>query len=131
MIPKTARLLTACLLVPLFGCSANQGVIRGQSQSGYSPNAMAAAEFGNLPAGNPAQVGPVHHEGPVVYWGADCPHGAWQGSGKPPKIWSPTHHHTYHYQPPQNLVYPPENQPAAIYQYPYYTVKSPTDFFYK
>ncbi|HID22559.1 MAG TPA: hypothetical protein EYP14_09175 [Planctomycetaceae bacterium] len=47
-----------------------------------------------------------------------------------PKLWYPTHHHTYCYKRPQGLVYPPQNQPAAVVQYPYYTVKGPTDFFY-
>ena len=28
------------------------------------------------------------------------------------------------------LVYPPQNAPPAVVQYPYYTVKGPTDFFY-
>ena len=28
------------------------------------------------------------------------------------------------------LVYPPQNGPPAVVQYPYYTVKGPTDFFY-
>jgi len=28
-------------------------------------------------------------------------------------------------------MYPPQNQKPAVYQYPYYTIKGPTDFFYK
>jgi len=28
------------------------------------------------------------------------------------------------------LRYPDPNQPPAVMQYPYYTVKGPTDFFY-
>ena len=40
------------------------------------------------------------------------------------------HDYKWSYNPPQGLVYPPANQPAGVIQYPYYTVKGPTDFFY-
>ena len=40
------------------------------------------------------------------------------------------HDYKWSYKPPQGLVYPPRNQPAGVIQYPYYTVKGPTDFFY-
>lgn len=40
------------------------------------------------------------------------------------------HDYKWTYNPPQGLVYPPQNQPAGVIQYPYYTVKGPTDFFY-
>lgn len=46
-------------------------------------------------------------------------------------MWHPTHYHTFTYNPPQNLVYPQQNQPAAVVQYPYYTHKGPDDFFLK
>ena len=46
-------------------------------------------------------------------------------------VWQPTHHHTWDYKAPQNLSYPDPNQPPGIVQYPYYTVKGPTDFFFK
>ena len=32
---------------------------------------------------------------------------------------------------PRNLVYPPDNTPAAVVQYPYYTCKGPDDYFMK
>jgi len=71
---------------------------------------------------------------PWQAYGWSCPHGP-SGRGslygcRAPRIWYPTHHHTYAYRPPKNLVYPPQNQLAAVVQYPFYTVKGPTDFFY-
>lgn len=41
----------------------------------------------------------------------------------------PTHVHKFSYYPPKNLSYPAPNVPAAVVQYPYYTVKGPDDFF--
>lgn len=35
-----------------------------------------------------------------------------------------------HYTQPTGLLYPPQNQPAGVTFYPYYTVKGPSDFFY-
>ncbi len=68
---------------------------------------------------------------PNGYCGNGCPDG-WcdpctagcRGYG-----WRPHHHHTFRYRQPRNLVYPPNPTPAAIVQYPYYTVKGPDDFF--
>jgi hypothetical protein len=55
-----------------------------------------------------------------------CPQPHQQGHD----FWRPTHHHTWDYTPPTDLRYPDPNQPPAVMQYPYYTVKGPTDFFY-
>jgi hypothetical protein len=46
----------------------------------------------------------------------------------------PTHKHKFSYFPPtghhgSSLKYPPPYVPAAVIQYPYYTVKGPDDFF--
>jgi len=41
------------------------------------------------------------------------------------------HHHTFEYKAPEGLRYPPANQPPAVVQYPYYTLRGPTDFFQK
>ena len=41
------------------------------------------------------------------------------------------HYHTFEYNAPKNLKYPPANQPPAVVQYPYYTLRGPTDFFQK
>jgi len=42
----------------------------------------------------------------------------------------PVHRNYVDYQAPQNLQYPAPNQPNALVQYPYYTLRGPTDFFY-
>lgn len=43
----------------------------------------------------------------------------------------PTHQQTYQFDWPQNMVYPTEGVPAGMVQYPYYTLRGPTDFFMK
>ena len=43
----------------------------------------------------------------------------------------PTHYQTYQYNWPQNQVYPTNQVPAGLVQYPYYTFRGPTDFFMK
>ena len=43
----------------------------------------------------------------------------------------PTHIQTYQINYPQNLVYPTQGVPAGMVQYPYYTLRGPTDFFMK
>ena len=43
----------------------------------------------------------------------------------------PTHVQTYQYDWPQNMVYPQQGVPAGMVQYPYYTLRGPTDFFMK
>lgn len=43
----------------------------------------------------------------------------------------PHHYQTYQYDWPQNQVYPTQGVPAGVVQYPYYTLRGPTDFFMK
>lgn len=43
----------------------------------------------------------------------------------------PQHYQTYQFNWPQNMVYPPNEVPAGMVQYPYYTLRGPTDFFMK
>lgn len=77
-------------------------------------------------------AGPVYYDGPA--WGqqgmANCP----PMSACPPgqdNIWRPTHHHTWEYKEPKNLRYPDPCQQPAMVQYPYYTCKGPSDFFFQ
>ena len=119
--------LAACLLLPLcVGCSADPGVARGQNPAAYSPAAFPS--WGT-------QIGPVHYSPQVIseqnggQWGSACSNGVCDQGCCRPSAWQPTHYHTFEYKRPKNLVYPPANQPAAIVQYPYYTVKGPSDFF--
>ena len=55
----------------------------------------------------------------VMHEGDHEPRGAFHGG----------HYHTFEYKAPKNLKYPPANQPPAVVQYPYYTLRGPTDFF--
>lgn len=57
--------------------------------------------------------------------------GAQAGVYDPGPGWYPRHHHTYFYDVPDDgeYVYPPTFQPPAVVQYPYYTVRGPSDFF--
>lgn len=71
-----------------------------------------------------------HHKA-YTYGGAGdgCPQ--CQGSGCSHCKSHPKHYTTYEYKWPQNLVYPQYGAPAGMVQYPYYTLRGPTDFFMK
>ena len=43
----------------------------------------------------------------------------------------PHHYQTTQYDWPQNMVYPQQGVPSGMVQYPYYTLRGPTDFFMK
>ena len=80
--------------------------------------------------------------------GQSCPqsgcHGCGRGCGY--RNGMPQHVQTYQYDWPENMVYPPQfdpaggipnggpnagGVPAGMVQYPYYTLRGPTDFFMK
>lgn len=132
------------------GCSTQQSLIRGQSPSGPSGIQQAFAE---MPAAQRAPIQqinymPGHHGG---YHAAQCPpshcppgHGHCHGycmHGVLAHLCSacaclhswPWHHTTQSvsddYNDPHAFVYPPPYQPPAVVQYPYYTLRGPTDFF--
>lgn len=149
---KLVGMFAAVLAVPfLAGCSTGQSIVRGQNgdfagqpavtQASHSVGAGQAAgnvtpinfthsapcdcEYGG--ANGSVVHGGVAHGG--VYYGGACPDGgSHNGQGG---LGCPPHKHWYRYEEPQNLVYPPANQPAPIVQYPYYTMRGPTDFFMK
>jgi hypothetical protein len=108
----------------LVGCQTNQSIVRGQTPAqGRGPTGL-----------NP---GPMYYDGAAGAGSMGCPHchnhphGAQCPVCAPDNFWTPTHHHTYDYRQPKELVYPPQNQPAAAVVYPYYTLKGPSDFFMK
>ena len=124
--------LMLCVMVAgmsaLVGCQTNHSIVRGQTP------APAAS-----PASGPMapMPGPMYYNGPAGAGPMNCPpchnhpHGAECPLCAPDNFWTPTHHHTYDYKQPRDLVYPPQNQPAAAVVYPYYTLKGPSDFFMK
>ena len=133
MKPHLLCKMAACLILPLcVGCTNSQ-VIRGQSADGEFLMQQQAkmAEYQQLMykqhAGQQAQVQQVgfnRHR-------AHCPPG-WNNSHKNVyhKNQRPKNYQTYKYIPPAT-VYPQQNQPLGVVQYPYYTHKGPDDFFLK
>lgn len=71
---------------------------------------------------------------PACEYGQHCPSDGCQhcgGKGHCGPGGFPRHYQTYRHKWPQNMVYPPDVQPAGMVQYPYYTLRGPTDFFMK
>lgn len=68
---------------------------------------------------------------PACNGGMNCPAGGCPHCGCGCDHGCPRHYHTYQYKWPQNLVYPPPVVPAGMVQYPYYTLRGPSDFFMK
>jgi len=102
--------IAAALLMPLaFGCTQGPGLVRGQSPVGEEHVGQSCQTCGG--------------QGGVGC--SDCDTDDDDGDGGH----HPTHYHWFSYEQPRNLVYPQANQPAAVVQYPYYTVKGPSDFF--
>lgn len=125
----------AFLVSSLTGCSQNSSVVRGQNPGWMEQPPMMAGGAGM--SGGPGMMpspepGPMYYDGPAYGYsdGAMCPNCPTCPAPKNAEVWRPTHHHTWEYKVPQNLVYPPQNQQPGVYQYPYYTVKGPSDFFY-
>lgn len=143
--------VTALLLMSSVGCTSPlQALIRGQSPP--APHAAGEVRYAEAPAGA------VMYGSPMAGSEADCPDGkckeytgGWHWlfglKGKPrgqscrqrgtcrPQETGHGKAHGYHihnwtYTPPRGLVYPPANQPAGVWFYPYYTLKGPDDFFY-
>ena len=114
MNAKLAWGIAACTLWPfLTGCGSSPGIVRGQ-------NPAELAAFTALPG----QTVSHSHLG-----GHGCP-GCCSAAGQHNLLAMPKHHVFSHgNNQPKDLVYPPANQPGAVVQYPYYTVKGPTDFF--
>jgi hypothetical protein len=142
---RQSVVLLACCGVVLasVGCSQNMGTVRGQAPGQYqqNPHQMAANNAGmDMRIAGP-KPGVQYWDGPAndpnQFSAADCPTCP-QGNGCPvcPQTrgfdsWRPTHHHTWQYNAPKGLTYPDQNQPPATVQYPYYTIKGPSDFFMK
>jgi hypothetical protein len=144
----------ACVAAMLFvGCSSSGDVVRGQSPLGagteLAMSTLAGAHGDTSHAGSGCQLcheqGSPCHEcnrksrlGRITRKFTDrrCSPRTEAGRKHLPKDhpgadWKPTHKHFYTYDQPKNLVYPKKNTPPAVVQYPYYTAKGPTDFFYK
>jgi len=150
-----AGAVAALIILPFaVGCSTNQSVVRGQNPDVLQVGA-GVVQAGHEESSGHTQyaVVPVSHSNSAP---CDCPGGGVNGGYAGPYhdgTWNgyhvngqdqcepdgsgsaclncPKHTHWYRYKEPQGLVYPPANQPAALVQYPYFTVRGPTDFFMK
>lgn len=138
---KSVALLACCSLVMItVGCSQNMGTVRGQAPGQFQQGPHQQASHGGMRMPGP-KPGVQYYDGPAhdpnqfsSANGPTCPHG--NGCPVCPQhhgfdVWRPTHHHTWDYNAPKGLTYPDQNQPPATVQYPYYTVKGPSDFFMK
>ena len=132
MSAKTAWGIGLCLLAPLcIGCTSTPGVVRGQSPAISPVRDSASRLASHHDAHCDYQRDPNYmvHGGPPI--GPGNPAGPDQCDDRRPNEWQPTHNLWYKYNHPRNLVYPPDNTPAAVVQYPYYTCKGPDDFCLK
>lgn len=70
---------------------------------------------------------------PECNFGQNCPDGGCRhcGRGCGYRHGMPQHYQTYQYNWPSNMVYPTQGVPSGLVQYPYYTLRGPTDFFMK
>ncbi len=135
MKPHFLCSMAACLILPLcVGCTNSQ-VVRGQSGDGEFMMKQQAemAQYQQLMHKQYAgQQAPIQQMGQQRH-GAYCPPGAgWNNGHK--NVYQqnnrPRNYQTYKYNPPA-AVYPQQNQPLGVVQYPYYTHKGPDDFFLK
>ena len=140
---KTVSTLAMLALLPLaVGCVTTQ-----TSSPGYAGLTPPSSVFrAQSPCAN-GQCGPSMY-GPQMGGCQSCqtggcpPGGQCQGGGcglangtcQPGNYgvpFHPSHRNFYTYKAPQNVVYPnPRPTPMAAINYPYYTTKGPTDFFY-
>ena len=102
-----AVLCSSALCLILSGCASSTPAIRGQGPGEWVSGPSAA------PCPNCQSAHPGHA----------------QGHCNLPFV--PVHRNFHTYSVPDGLMYPPENLPPAMYQYPYYTLRGPTDFFQK
>lgn len=114
-------LVTGCAGGPSVASSESAGVIRAQSPS---------IQHGHVHLGSQAPSLQDHGNAVVILpdeaYGNSCDDECDEDGNKLKR-----HKYRYTYYPPQNLCYPPPNMPTPIVQYPYYTVRGPTDFFMK
>lgn len=151
MLKRCLGLAVAAVLIPaLSACSNHPGVIRAQSPdlTASIPTPADIQQGTMISYGHPAVAGDMGGygcpTGDCYSYGADYGYGGGYaggfGGGYCDQPWMhdggygygkyPNHRHSYSYKRPKNLVYPPANSPAAVVQYPYYTTKGPSDFFY-
>lgn len=102
---------------PIYGF--DEGAYDGKEQF-YANHQKHVYDVGGDASGCPACNGGMScPAGGCPHCGFGCGHGC------------PKHVHSYQYNWPRNQVYPSPVLPAGMVQYPYYTLRGPTDFFMK
>ena len=123
----TALMLSGAIGLLATGCTSTSPTFRGQS-----PNATPVSWGGSHQG---AQMCPDGMCQPGGYGQtAACPPGQSGNacnSGHCNLPFHPVHRNFHTYSAPGGLMYPAENAQPAVYQYPYYTLRGPTDFFMK
>ena len=138
-------MLSGAIGLSLTGCSATSPITRGQSPTASFTawsNGQACQNNGGCDiSGGPAAMSCDCHNGGWnagdCYTGGSCPPGAachnCQGCQDGTQClnlpFHPVHRNFHTYDIPRDLTYPSDNCPTAMYQYPYYTTRGPTDFF--
>lgn len=114
-------LLSGAIGLTLTGCSTNSTILRGQSPQATPVSVDGGAGTHSCPMceANGAISG---HGTPYAPHGAACA----PGCNLP---LHPVHRNFQTYSTPPGLMYPQDETPAATVQYPYYTLRGPTDFF--
>jgi hypothetical protein len=124
-------LLSGAIGILVTGCSSTAPVMRGQSPQGsWSPGPV-------MSDGCPMCQSTAGPNGQMIHapYCDSCPPsqrcGLGHGNGNCNLPFNPVHRNFHTYSAPQGLMYPPENSAPALVQYPYYTLRGPTDFFMK
>ena len=116
-------LLSGAIGLLATGCASTTPEIRGQGPGEWTAGPVSVQ-------GCPSCQGTAGHGGHVVH-SQNCPHSGACQTGSCNLPFFPVHRNFYTYTTPDGLSYPPQNAPPAVYQYPYYTLRGPTDFFMK
>lgn len=117
-------LLSGAIGSILMGCASSTPVMRGQSPDGWSSGVVMAD-------GCPMCQSTTGPGGRMIHASNcdSCPPSQRGCHGHLNLPCHPVHRNFHTYSTPEGLMYPPENSAPAVYQYPYYTLRGPTDFF--
>jgi hypothetical protein len=125
-------LLSGAIGLLATGCASSTPTLRGQNPDGGfgAWGGAAGMGHGDCQSGmcQPGHSGHAPQCGP----GGSCQHGhggMCRGGAGCNLPFHPVHRNFHTYDAPRGLMYPPENAAPAQVQYPYYTLRGPTDFF--
>ena len=128
-------LLSGAIGILVTGCASSSPTMRGQSpQASFVSRNSGPVMADGCPMcqSSPGPGGQMMHAGNCEMCPPNqrCGNGQCHG-GNCNLPFHPVHRNFHTYHTPQGLMYPPENAAPAMVQYPYYTLRGPTDFFMK